>query len=105
MRLDIGMPGMEKFFCPLNSQVLHFIYIFTAAVVASIGITFSIFAGFLINAGVVVGLLPTTGLPMPFISYGGSSLVFSALGIGILLNVSRQTKYVSSQRILRKMGI
>lgn len=69
------------------------------------GITFSIFAGFLINAGVVVGLLPTTGLPMPFISYGGSSLVFSALGIGILLNVSRQTKYVSSQRILRKMGI
>ncbi len=69
------------------------------------GITFSIFAGFLINAGVVVGLLPTTGLPMPFLSYGGSSLIFSALGIGILLNVSRQTKYVSSQRILRKMGI
>ncbi len=69
------------------------------------GITFSIFTGFLINAGVVVGLLPTTGLPMPFLSYGGSSLIFSALGIGILLNVSRQTKYVSSQRILRKMGI
>jgi len=69
------------------------------------GITFSIFASFLINAGVVVGLLPTTGLPMPFLSYGGSSLIFSALGIGILLNVSRQTKYVSSQRILKKMGI
>lgn len=69
------------------------------------GITFSIFTGFLINAGVVVGLLPTTGLPMPFLSYGGSSLIFSALGIGILLNVSRQTKYVSSQRILKKMGI
>ena len=69
------------------------------------GITFSIFAGFLINAGVVVGLLPTTGLPMPFLSYGGSSLIFTGLGIGILLNVSRQTKYVSSQRILRKMGI
>lgn len=69
------------------------------------GITFSIFTGFLINAGVVVGLLPTTGLPMPFLSYGGSSLIFSGLGIGILLNVSRQTKYVSSQRILKKMGI
>jgi len=64
------------------------------------GITFSIFMGALINAGVVVGILPTTGLPMPFLSYGGSSLFFSALGIGILLNVSRQTKYVPSGHIM-----
>ena len=69
------------------------------------GITFSIFVGVLINAGVVVGLLPTTGLPMPFLSYGGSSLIFSAVGIGILSNISRQTKYVPSNRILNKMGI
>ncbi len=60
------------------------------------GITFSIFMGALINAGVVVGLFPTTGLPMPFLSYGGSSMFFSALGIGILLNISRQTKYTPS---------
>lgn len=69
------------------------------------GITFSIFVGVLINAGVVVGLLPTTGLPMPFLSYGGSSLVFSAGAIGILLNISRQTKYVSSHRTLGKTRI
>lgn len=77
------------------------------------GITFSIFMGALINAGVVVGVLPTTGLPMPFLSYGGSSLFFSALGIGILLNISRQTKFVSSAqtgnrlagRIISKIGI
>ena len=69
------------------------------------GITFCIFVGVLINAGVVVGLLPTTGLPMPFLSYGGSSLIFTAAGIGILLNISRQTKYVPSHRILGKMGI
>lgn len=69
------------------------------------GITFCIFVGFLINAGVVVGLLPTTGLPMPFLSYGGSSLVFTAAAIGILLNISRQTKYVPSHRILSKMGL
>lgn len=69
------------------------------------GITFCIFVGALINAGVVVGLLPTTGLPMPFLSYGGSSLVFSAVGIGILLNISRQTKYIPSHHILGKMGI
>jgi cell division protein FtsW len=69
------------------------------------GLTFSIFVGFLINAGVVVGLLPTTGLPMPFISYGGSSLIFTGAAVGILLNISRQTKYVSSHRILKQMGL
>ncbi len=69
------------------------------------GIAFSIFAGVLINAGVVVGLLPTTGLPMPFLSYGGSSLVFSAAAIGMLLNISRQTKYVPSGGIVGRMRI
>ena len=45
----------------------------------------------LVNAGVTIGLLPTTGLPMPFVSYGGSSMVFSAFAVGILLNISSQT--------------
>ncbi len=45
----------------------------------------------LINAGVTLGILPTTGLPMPFVSYGGSSMVFSACAIGVLLNISAQT--------------
>ena len=69
------------------------------------GITFSIFMGALINAGVVVGIFPTTGLPMPFLSYGGSSLFFTALGIGILLNISRQTKYIPSGHIISKIGL
>jgi cell division protein FtsW len=42
----------------------------------------------LINMGVVMGLLPTKGLTLPLMSYGGSSLVISLLGIGILLNIS-----------------
>ncbi|HLX13109.1 MAG TPA: putative peptidoglycan glycosyltransferase FtsW [Bacteroidota bacterium] len=45
----------------------------------------------LVNASVTLGMVPTTGLPMPFVSYGGSSMVFSAFAIGILLNVSSQT--------------
>ncbi len=45
----------------------------------------------LVNAGVTLGILPTTGLPMPFVSYGGSSLVFSSFSIGVLLNISAQT--------------
>lgn len=48
----------------------------------------------LVNIGVVTGSLPITGIPLPFISYGGSSLVFSLAGIGILLNISSQGQRV-----------
>ncbi|MBI4081974.1 MAG: putative lipid II flippase FtsW [Candidatus Lambdaproteobacteria bacterium] len=44
----------------------------------------------LINLAVVTGLIPTKGLPLPFISYGGSSLVMAMLMVGILLNIGRQ---------------
>ena len=45
----------------------------------------------LINAGVTLGILPTTGLPMPFVSYGGSSMLFSSIALGVMLNISSQT--------------
>ncbi|HKM39752.1 MAG TPA: putative lipid II flippase FtsW [bacterium] len=44
----------------------------------------------LVNMGVVTGSLPITGIPLPFVSYGGSSLVFSLAAMGILLNISRR---------------
>jgi len=43
----------------------------------------------LVNMGVVVGLFPTKGLPLPFISYGGSALVANCLATGIVMNVAR----------------
>lgn len=52
------------------------------------GVTTTLAAYAFVNAGVTCGLLPTTGLPMPFISYGGSSLFFSTIAVGILLNIS-----------------
>jgi cell division protein FtsW len=53
------------------------------------GITAMIMVNALINSGVVVNLLPTTGLPFPFLSYGGSSLMMHMMSIGILLNISK----------------
>jgi len=45
----------------------------------------------LINLAVMLGILPFTGVPLPFISFGGSSLVISLAAVGILLNISKQT--------------
>jgi len=52
------------------------------------GITISIITYAFVNIAVTTGLLPTTGLPLPFISYGGTSLVFLCIGIGILINIA-----------------
>ena len=57
----------------------------------AIGITSTVTLYALVNAAVTLGLLPTTGLPMPFVSYGGSSMFFTACAIGVLLNISTQT--------------
>ena len=53
------------------------------------GITALICGQAAINIAAVVGLAPLTGIPLPFVSYGGSSLVMSLLGVGILLNIAR----------------
>ncbi len=57
----------------------------------ALGITATITLYALVNAGVTTHILPTTGLPMPFLSYGGSSIFFSSFAVGVLLNISSQT--------------
>lgn len=54
-----------------------------------LGITLLIGLQALVNAAVVTGLLPTKGLTLPFVSYGGSSLVVNFVGVGMLLSISR----------------
>jgi cell division protein FtsW len=54
------------------------------------GVTAWIVGQAAINLGAVVGLLPVSGITLPFLSAGGSSLVITMLGAGILANVARQ---------------
>ena len=65
-------------------------------VATGIAAMISIYA--LLNMGVVTGILPTTGLPLPFVSYGGSSLMGNMAGVGILLGVARSTSRGSLKR-------
>jgi cell division protein FtsW len=56
----------------------------------AVGITSWIVFQALINISAITGLIPLTGVTLPFISYGGTSLVFSMIGVGILLNISKK---------------
>jgi cell division protein FtsW len=55
-----------------------------------VGIGISIFVYAMLNMLVATGMFPVTGLPLPFLSYGGSAMIVNAFAAGILLNVSRQ---------------
>ncbi len=68
------------------------------------GLTAMIGIQALLNIGVVTAILPCTGVPLPFISYGGSSLVFTTLAMGIVLNVSRYPNRVRPERSERPDG-
>jgi cell division protein FtsW len=67
-----------------------------------------------LNMGVVTGLLPTKGLPLPFVSYGGTNLVMTMMAVGVLVNierVSQQKAFVRAEireqkgRIIRSLSV
>jgi cell division protein FtsW len=58
----------------------------------AVGITAWILIQAFVNIGAVLGVLPITGVPLPFVSYGGSSMVLTLTAFGILLNVARQVR-------------
>jgi len=58
----------------------------------ALGITSWILIQALVNIGSMIGVSPLTGIPLPFISYGGSALLAELIGIGVLLNISKKIK-------------
>ena len=62
------------------------------------GLTLAIFAQALLNISIVLGLGPPTGIPLPLISYGRSSLLCTLFGVGILLNISQRKKNVPKKK-------
>ncbi len=46
-----------------------------------------------VNVGMTMGIMPVTGLPLPFVSYGGTAAFADLIGVGLLLNVARQSRY------------
>lgn len=68
------------------------------------GITSLISVQAIVNLAVVSSAIPATGLPLPFISYGGSSLVATLVGVGILLSTSRQVNVSAEERESREVS-
>lgn len=65
----------------------------------TVGVMVMIFVQVAINIGMNIGLLPVTGLPAPFLSYGGSSILSMSLSLGLLLGVYRRKKGTEDMRI------
>ena len=56
------------------------------------GVLFMFFTQVTVNIGINIGLLPVTGIPLPFLSYGGSSLIVMMIALGIVQSVARQSR-------------
>ena len=60
--------------------------------IVAVGISSWIISQAFINIASICGLIPLTGIPLPFVSYGGTSIVFLMTGVGILLNISKHSE-------------
>jgi rod shape determining protein RodA len=59
-------------------------------------ITLSFFTYAMVNMGMVSGILPVVGVPLPFISYGGTAMVTLGLGLGMLMSIARARRLMQS---------
>ncbi|MDX1523501.1 MAG: putative peptidoglycan glycosyltransferase FtsW [Anaerolineae bacterium] len=74
----------------------------TFGTILASGLTCSLIFQAIVNVGVVTASLPFTGVPLPFVSFGGSSLIISMVSVGLLLSVSRRTLPMDEPKAERK---
>jgi cell division protein FtsW len=107
---ELGLFGVLFVFICLGLIVFRGIVIGTRAntpfgSLLAFGISFQIALQVCLNVGAVSGLLPITGIPLPFMSYGGSSLMITAISLGIVANIARSSKKKVHENIeLDKVG-
>lgn len=65
----------------------------------AVGLTCIIVVPAMVNIGVCTAVLPNTGLPLPFISYGGTNILFTLFAVGILISIHRQATFVSRAEV------
>jgi cell division protein FtsW len=73
----------------------------------AVGITLLVNLYAMMNIAVVTDAIPTTGVPLPFLSYGGSSIIVALFGIGVLLNISRHAyrrSFATADQALERLG-
>ena len=68
--------------------------VFTRLLAGSITLSFFTYA--FVNMGMVSGILPVVGVPLPFISYGGTAMVTLGLGLGILMSIAKSRRLIQS---------
>ena len=100
---ELGFLGVTFVIGMLATIVLRGIYISKVCEdsfgsLLAIGISSMVGIQTFINLGAISGLLPITGVPLPFVSYGGSSLMVMMISIGILNNISRNVKQWEEQK-------
>ncbi len=107
---ELGLFGVLFVFIGLGLIVFRGIVIGTRAntpfgSLLAFGISFQIALQVCLNVGAVSGVLPITGIPLPFISFGGSSLMITAISLGILANIARYSnKKVDAETELNKVS-
>jgi cell division protein FtsW len=106
--------GEETGFIGVVVVLLFYIVLFVAGILIAkkakdkfgqmlaFGISFSIIIYAFVNAAVATGLFPTTGLALPFISYGGTSIIFLSASIGILMNIAIYNHQTDKDKIKQK---
>ena len=94
---ELGLVGCLAILCVFGVLIWRGIKVAlnardTYGMLLALGITSVIAVQTIINIAVVTGSMPVTGVPLPFISYGGTSLLITMSAMGVLLNISRQKK-------------